>query len=68
MKKNLLRFLMLVIIAMIISIYTNVFANQASVDPSFDTGVPIGFDGPIYTMATQSDGRTIIGGDFTTYQ
>jgi uncharacterized delta-60 repeat protein len=37
-------------------------------DPSFDTGVPVGFDGGVNTLAIQADGKIIVGGGFTSYQ
>ena len=37
-------------------------------DASFDTRVPVGFDGDVYALAVQNDGKIIVGGEFTTYQ
>jgi len=48
--------------------YMNVFANQASMDPSFDTGTPIGFNWSVKSMVTQDDGKIIFGWTFSTYK
>jgi uncharacterized delta-60 repeat protein len=37
-------------------------------DPSFDTGVPVGFDDEVNAIAIQSDGKIIVGGYFSSYQ
>jgi putative heme iron utilization protein len=37
-------------------------------DASFDTGVPVGFNNDVRTLALQSDGKIIVGGLFTSYQ
>ena len=37
-------------------------------DPSFDTGVPVGFDSNVSTILQQSDGKILVGGWFTSYQ
>jgi hypothetical protein len=38
-------------------------------DPSFDTGIPIGFGSSWpTTMALQPDGKLIVGGSFPSYQ
>jgi len=39
--------------------------NTGSIDTTFNMGV--GFGNTVYTMVTQSDGKLIVGGDFTTY-
>jgi len=49
-------------------IMSQVSANPADVDPGFDTGIPIGFNADIKSIARQSDGKLIIGGQFTTYK
>ncbi len=44
------------------------FTYQADRDPTFDTGILKGnFDSFVQTMAIQSDGKIIIGGNFTSY-
>ncbi len=52
--------------------YNYKFANQiarlkkdGSLDPSFNSGT--GANGSVYAIAVQSNGKIIIGGDFTTY-
>ena len=45
-----------------------VFASSAAMDSSFNTGIPIGFNNDVKSTVLQSDGKIIIGGDFTTYQ
>ena len=40
--------------------------TDGSKDTSFDIGT--GFNGVIYSISIQSDGKIILGGDFTTYQ
>jgi uncharacterized delta-60 repeat protein/prepilin-type N-terminal cleavage/methylation domain-containing protein len=37
-------------------------------DPSFDTGIPLGFNGIVRTLAVQSDGKILVGGSFISYQ
>ncbi len=37
-------------------------------DPSFDTGLPVGFNTTVYTIAKQSDGKIIVWWDFTNYK
>ena len=39
--------------------------SDGSIDNSFDTGT--GFNNNIYSTSIQSDGKIIVGGDFTTY-
>ncbi|MDQ3192532.1 MAG: T9SS type A sorting domain-containing protein [Bacteroidota bacterium] len=41
------------------------FAQPGANDPSFNPG--IGFDGPVYSTAIQSDGKIIVGGWYTTF-
>ncbi|MCB9809030.1 peptidoglycan-binding protein [Candidatus Nomurabacteria bacterium] len=52
--------------------YQGVVANRitrlnpdGSLDTTFNTGT--GFDGTVYTTAIQSDGKILVGGQFTTY-
>lgn len=46
-----------------------VFAGSSDMDPSFDTGIPIGFGSSWpTTMALQPDGKLIVGGSFPSYQ
>ncbi|MEY3471260.1 MAG: hypothetical protein RLZZ223_610 [Candidatus Parcubacteria bacterium] len=40
----------------------------AAKDPAFDTGIPVGFNNPVNTLALQSDGKILVGGNFTSYQ
>ncbi|MCX6824462.1 MAG: DUF5011 domain-containing protein [candidate division SR1 bacterium] len=68
MKKILFKSLTFLIAIMGIFLYTQVFANGSDIDPSFDTKTPVGFNGTIYAHVVQSDGKIIVGGDFTTYQ
>lgn len=42
-----------------------VLNNDGSIDSSFDPGT--GPNGPIYSIVLQSDGKILIGGDFTSY-
>jgi hypothetical protein len=57
------------IIAIIgILLFTKVSANPATIDPGFDTKVPVGFNYDVYTIVNQSDGKIVVGGSFTTYQ
>jgi uncharacterized delta-60 repeat protein len=39
--------------------------NTGSIDTTFNMGA--GFNNPVYCMATQSDAKLIVGGDFTAY-
>lgn len=39
---------------------------NGSVDSSF-SGITSGFDGTVYTIAIQADGKILVGGQFTTY-
>ena len=41
------------------------YAQPGAIDPTFNPGT--GADDRVYTTAIQSDGKIIIGGDFTTY-
>ncbi|HBB04575.1 TPA: hypothetical protein DCZ39_06920 [Patescibacteria group bacterium] len=69
MKKNFLKFLTLSVTAIGALLFFQTFANQALMDPSFDTSiVPVGFNNTVQTVAKQSDGKIIFGGDFTTYK
>lgn len=45
-----------------------IFANQANMNPLFDTWIPIGFNGSVNNIVTDNNGKIIIVGDFTTYQ
>ena len=51
-------------------IVTNSFILAAGAkDPSFDTGIPVGFNGEsVSTTALQSDGKILVGGGFSSYQ
>ncbi|MCX6824352.1 MAG: DUF5011 domain-containing protein, partial [candidate division SR1 bacterium] len=68
MKKILLKSATLLITIIGIFLCAQTFANPASMNPSFDRGTPIGFNGGIYTQAVQDNGKLIIGGNFTSYQ
>jgi hypothetical protein len=59
MKRILSRFITITIIVGIVA-YARVFANTAVMDPSFDTGLPVGFNTTVYTIAKQSDGKIIV--------
>jgi uncharacterized delta-60 repeat protein len=39
--------------------------NTGSIDTTFNMGA--GFNNPVYCMATQSDAKLVVGGDFTSY-
>jgi uncharacterized delta-60 repeat protein len=39
---------------------------DGSLDTGFNTGGTIGFNGPLYAFAIQSDGKIVVGGQFTT--
>jgi uncharacterized delta-60 repeat protein len=41
--------------------------NNGTIDTSFNTGA-YGFNGSVFTIALESDGKIHVGGDFTTYQ
>lgn len=41
--------------------------EDGSLDPGFVNGVFPGANGSVSSAAVQSDGKTVIGGDFTTY-
>ncbi len=41
--------------------------EDGSLDPGFVNGVYFGANTTVYSIATQSDGKILIGGDFTTY-
>jgi hypothetical protein len=60
MKRILSRFITITIIIVGIVAYARVFANTAVMDPSFDTGLPVGFNTTVYTIAKQSDGKIIV--------
>jgi len=49
-------------------LYAHTFANQADIDPSFDIKMPVGFDNGVVALATQNDGRIVVGGFFTKYK
>jgi len=68
MKRRILKTLTLFMIIMSVAPYAGVFANQANIDSSFNTGVPTWFNGSIYSLTTQNNGKIIVGGDFTTYK
>ena len=44
------------------------FTNTASIDPKFDTDVPIGFNGSVSISAIQNDGKILVGWDFTSFR
>ena len=46
---------------------TNSSFNQVNIDSNIFPSGMISINGPIYSMSKQSDGKIIIGGDFTTY-
>ncbi|MEI6773955.1 MAG: hypothetical protein WCL18_03980 [bacterium] len=68
MKKNLAKSLAILMTIVSIVVISNVSANSASMDPIFDTGLPVGFDNTVKTFATQTNGKTLVGGNFTAYQ
>jgi len=45
-----------------------VFAYQGQIDPSFDTGVPVGFDNTVNALLVQSDGKILVWWTFDSYQ
>src|SRR5258708_7116446 len=57
-----LRFLLFTFSAFVLP--AQLHAQPGSVDPSFDPGT--GVDQSVFAIAIQSDGRIVIGGDFTT--
>ena len=58
MKKKLILF-----IVIITATYAN--AQPGTVDTSFNPGT--GFNGSVYAITNQSDGKIIVGGQFTSY-
>ena len=44
------------------------FANQAAIDPIFETGMPVWFDNMVRDIAIQNDDKIVVGGQFTTYK
>jgi hypothetical protein len=68
MKKAFFKSLMFIMTIMGILLCAQAFANPASMDPSFDTKLPLGFNGPVRTITTQRDGKIIVGGEFTAYK
>ena len=68
MKKFLFRSLTLIMVILGVFSVTQVSANPASIDSSFSVKAPVGFLGTVYAMATQSNGKIIVGGDFTIYK
>lgn len=62
------KFLPLVLIVFIFIAFfdpQNIFASDGTIDTSFVTGT--GFDGSVNTLARQSDGKIIVGGQFYNY-
>jgi uncharacterized delta-60 repeat protein/uncharacterized repeat protein (TIGR01451 family) len=49
----------------IILLSTKLFAQPGTLDPSFNPG--IGFDSSVYSISIQSDGKIIVGGQFTNF-
>jgi len=68
MKKHFLKFFSSLLIGIIILSSTHVFASSASIDTSFGTKIPVGFNGVVQALAVQSDGKIVAAGSFTTYE
>ena len=68
-KKIIYKLFAMLMTVMVILPYNMAFANQTDRDTGFDTGLPTWFgNGSIYSMTTQSDGKIIVWGGFTTYK
>jgi len=68
MKRILFQYFITSALILSLGIYAQVFANTASIDPSFDTWLPVGFNNTVQTIAIQNDGKFLVGGIFSTYK
>ena len=68
MKKSLLKFLPGLLTVLAVLWTAQAFASSADMDPSFNTGIPIGFDNYPTAIAAQADGKIVVVGGFVGYQ
>ncbi|MCX6822886.1 MAG: S-layer homology domain-containing protein [candidate division SR1 bacterium] len=68
MKKKVSKLFSTGVLLMTMLLCTQTFANNAGMDPNFDTGIPIGFNNDVSTLVVQGDGKIVAGGNFTTYK
>ncbi|MFZ2718612.1 MAG: delta-60 repeat domain-containing protein, partial [Candidatus Absconditicoccaceae bacterium] len=68
MKNFLFRSIAIMVLAIGIFSFTHVLANTTSIDSSFDTGLPVGIDGDVYSIVKQNDGKIVLGGSFHNYK
>lgn len=50
------------------TLFTQVSANSADINPIFDTRTPVGFNNIVYSLMTQNDGKILAGGTFSSYK